>query len=240
MPPGARAAEPARGPVWPWGVASSEVLMAREPRNEESLIEDARWIETILTTQDVAAREACFASLMKKYWKLVVVLVTSRVRDPREAEDIAQEVFVRSFSSLPKLAEPVAFLGWLLRIARNLATDRLRSRRPTVSLEALGGAVEELALGAPDGSPAEFTRGVETAEEVSRALRALEELPEMYREVVALKYLKGLDGKTMAALLGEPEGTIRNRLFRALEKLREALSRKSNLSPPSLPPRARS
>jgi RNA polymerase sigma-70 factor (ECF subfamily) len=211
--------------------------MARELRNEESLLEDARWIETILTGRDQGEREACFARLMKKYWKLVVVLVTSRIRDPREAEDVAQEVFVRSFTSLPRLAEPVAFLGWLLRIARNLATDRLRSRRPTVSLEAMGGAAEEHAFWAADGSPAAFTRDLETAEEVTRALKALEELPEKYREVVALKYLQGLDGKTMAALLGEPEGTVRNRLFRALEKLREALSPDSNLR--SAPPGGR-
>jgi DNA-directed RNA polymerase specialized sigma24 family protein len=54
-------------------------------------------------------------------------------------------------------------------------------------------------------------------------LRAVSHLPEKYREVIVHRYLKGLDGKNMALYLGEPEGTIRNRLFRAIEKLREGL-----------------
>ena len=46
-------------------------------------------------------------------------------------------------------------------------------------------------------------------------------MPDRYREVITLKYLLGMDGREMASRLGEPEGTVRNRLFRALEKLRE-------------------
>jgi RNA polymerase sigma factor (sigma-70 family) len=61
-------------------------------------------------------------------------------------------------------------------------------------------------------------------------LTALGELPESYREVVTLRYLEGLDGKAMSQLLGEPEGTIRNRLFRALDKIRRNLEAKRLLN----------
>ena len=187
--------------------------------------EDAKWVATILSQDlvDGASREECYRKLMKKYWKLVSVLAESKVGDALEAEDIAQEAFLRAFRSLHQLAEPVAFLGWLLQIARNLATDHLRGRKPSISLDALGEGAERLPrmTGATD-----FVEDVEVREEAEQVYKALKELPEKYREVVVLRYLQDLDGRTMARLLGEPEGTVRNRLFRALEKLRQALQQK--------------
>jgi RNA polymerase sigma-70 factor (ECF subfamily) len=189
----------------------------------ESSREDATWIATILSGSPAEAQEECYANLLKKYWKLIVVLASSRTGDRRAAEDIAQEAFIRAFRSLRKLEEPVAFLGWLLRIARNLITDHLRSRPPRMeTIDAAGDVAGHWARPeAPD-----FQQKVEEAEEVELVLSAMKEIPEKYREVVALRYLQGLDGKTMARLLGEPEGTIRNRLFRALEKIRGNLERK--------------
>lgn len=193
----------------------------------DSGLEDAEWIAAILGNSTPALKEECYARLLRKYWKTINVLVLSKIRDRREAEDICQEAFVRAFRGLPELRRPAAFLGWLLRITRNLISDHLRSRRHEASLDVLGtnfardiecsrgqarsvGAEEELAL----------------SEELALAMEALGALPEPYREVVTLRYLQGLDGKTMARLLGEPEGTVRNRLFRALEKLRILLARK--------------
>jgi RNA polymerase sigma-70 factor (ECF subfamily) len=200
--------------------------MSEPPWNPESLAEDARWIAAILSGQDAAEREECYRKLMRKYWKVVAVLAAGKVGDPREAEEVTQEAFVRAFRSLGKLSEPVAFLGWLLRIARNLATDRLRGRRSMVSLDALGDAAEDLAASSMRSSAGDPSRSLESDEEAAHVMKALEELPEKYREVVALRYLEGLDGKAMARLLGEPEGTVRNRLFRALEKMRRSLQQK--------------
>ena len=132
--------------------------MSEPPWNPESLAEDARWIAAILSGQDAAEREECYRKLMRKYWKVVAVLAAGKVGDPREAEEVTQEAFVRAFRSLGKLSEPVAFLGWLLRIARNLATDRLRGRRSMVSLDALGDAAverREHRLGRPGDGGAE-------------------------------------------------------------------------------------
>lgn len=196
--------------------------MAVAPSSEESAREDARWVETILARGSTLEAEACYAHLMRKYWKLVNVLAVSKLGDPRDAEDVAQEAFLRAFRSLDRLAQPVAFLGWLLKITRNLITDRIRSRRPSVSLDAIA---ERAGLGTwdPGERGPDVTERLETAEEVERVLEAVAALPEKYREAVALRYLQGLDGKTMAELLGEPEGTVRNRLFRALQKLRSAM-----------------
>lgn len=190
---------------------------------KESLQEDARWIRGIVGATDPAQREEGYRSLMLKYWRLVRAVVTQRLGDRREAEDVTQEAFFRAWRSLDNLSEPAAFLGWLLRIAKNLSTDRMRSRRKTVSLDALGEGPASLDRALSESPSFEAT--MESEEETALAMKALSELPEIYREVVTLKYMQGLDGKEMAKLLGEPEGTIRNRLFRALEKLRQQLEK---------------
>jgi RNA polymerase sigma-70 factor (ECF subfamily) len=200
-------------------------MISREPSTEE----DARWIRTILSQRDAPPAEDCFRRLLEKYWRVVAVLAANKLGDRREAEDIAQEAFFRAFRSLESLAEPAAFLGWLLRIAQNLVTDKLRARKRTVSLDSLGVGGEP-GVAARKEAP-EFERTLESAEETAEAMQALSDLPEKYREVVALKYLKGLDGRAMAKLLGEPEGTNRNRLFRALAKLRASLEQKKAHKP---------
>ena len=197
-------------------------LAAQErARKEESSAEDSRCIAIILTASSREEADPAYRSLMKRYWRLVVVLATARVRDQREAEDIAQETFVRAFRSLKRLKNPQAFAAWLLRIARNVATDHLRARKPTISLE----NIPDSDLPTPSFSHREagFVAHYAARDEAERAMRAVRELPEKYREVVALRYLNGLDGRAISKLLGEPEGTVRNRLFRALGKLRNTL-----------------
>lgn len=185
--------------------------------------EDARWIEIIRTTNDRQIAEEAYRRLMQKYWQVVTLGAAQRVGDLREAEDVAQNAFVRAFRSLDSLKEPTAFLGWLLRIANNMATDHLRSRKSTVSLDTLGDSARGEPLGRSGVTEPDYQEDVERKEEIEQILSTLSTLPERYREVITLKYLLGMDGRTMAAHLGEPEGTVRNRLFRALEKLRENL-----------------
>lgn len=200
--------------------------MSRTGPDTDSLAEDARWIVAILAEASAEAREPLYRQLVRKYWKVVNVIVSSRLGDPREAEDVAQEAFFRAFTSLRSLSRPDSFLGWLLKIARNLATDRLRKRRFIVSLESMDGG-EELHAFARRSAEPDPARSMETAEEMEVVLDALSGLPELYREVVTLKYIEELDGKSMARALGEPEGTVRNRLFRALEMLRESLGKRA-------------
>jgi RNA polymerase sigma-70 factor (ECF subfamily) len=204
--------------------------MDSKPSATESANEDAMWIATILEQKPARAVEEAYTRLLRKYWKVVMVLTIQRVNDHREAEDIAQEAFIRAFRSLRNLEHPVAFLGWLLRIVRNLTTDHIRSRRPHISLDAVPpGALEsdsrlEHAPGRRPPQP-DFQKRLEEKDELEQVLEALSELPERYREVVTLKYLQGLDGKSMAKVLDEPEGTVRNRCFRALEKIRKKIEK---------------
>jgi len=198
--------------------------MGQPPSKERDSSEDAQWIQAIVTGSR-EAREAAYEKLFAKYWRLLLVLSRAKLRDARESEDVAQEAFIRAFRSLGSLDRPAAFLGWLLKIHRNLLIDHLRASRSR-ERSAPGGLLDELG---EDGFGFSVRQGVsveeelETREEIDRVLEAMAGLPELYREVLALRYVQGLEGKEMARVLGEPEGTVRNRLFRAIEKLRAAL-----------------
>ena len=168
----------------------------------------------------VEAEEA-FRALLEKYWRLLVAWVRPRLRDPSEVEDVVQETFIRAFRAIDRLQDPRCFLGWLLRIARNQAADHARRRREIRSLEGLsedGGSTCEVPFTFED--PGErLDRGAERL----AVLAAVDRLPEKYRLVILLRYFQGLSGVEMARVLGEPEGTVRNRLFRAHEKMRRIL-----------------
>ncbi len=190
----------------------------------QSYEDDSRSIEVIRRAGQSREAEEAYRHLVEKYWETVMLLAASKIRDVREAEDVAQESFARAFRSLDRLQEPSAFLGWLLRITRNIATDHLRTRRSELPLSGLNPAtIESGRKRATESEDTDHRERSERAEEVEAVLQALQELPDAYREVITLKYLHQMDGRTMARKLGEPEGTIRNRLFRALRKLRQTL-----------------
>jgi RNA polymerase sigma-70 factor (ECF subfamily) len=185
---------------------------------EESRREDAALVAEILARS--SGDEPC-RRLVAKYWRLLIAWIRHRVKDASEAEDVAQETFIRAFRALDRLADPDRFLPWLLRIAANRATDLARKRRNDQSLDRL---LEDGELPPHLSSPQEDPgRQIDIEEECRLVWRAVERLPEKYRLVMMLRYLEGLSGIEIAAALGEPEGTIRNRLFRAHEKIRRLL-----------------
>jgi len=187
---------------------------------------DAELVSDILANRSREASDEAYRALLGRYWKVVVVLVRSRLPSARDAEDVAQEAFIRAWRSLDRLENPRLFLGWLLRIAQNRATDHLRRRRREISIETLADGSLEAARRWGGDPPSASEERVENEEEWQMAREALDRLSEPYRTAVVLRYLKGLSNQEMARSLGEPEGTIRNRLFRGLRKLRRAMRQK--------------
>ena len=179
---------------------------------------DAELVSEILVARAAQHSEEAYRTLVDRYWKVVVVLLKSRCASNRDVEDLAQEAFIRAWRSLERLENPKLFLGWLLRIAQNLATDHLRKRRSETSLDNMDPAATRWG-----GSSSEVENKIEQAEEWEIVQAALRKIPERYQIVVSLRYLNGMSNKEMARSLGEPEGTIRNRLFRALRKLRKII-----------------
>jgi len=161
-------------------------------------------------------REA-YRTLVGKYWRVLSALAYQTIGDREEAEDVAQEAFIRAFAALPRLKDPRKFFPWLLAIMRRISLDRIRARRRRRT-QSLGDLPEEI-----QPSTGSDLEAVEERDEAIAALRAIGRLPERDRIVLTLRYLLEYEPHRIAEILDEPDGTIRNRIFRALHRLRRLL-----------------
>ncbi|HAB17073.1 MAG TPA: sigma-70 family RNA polymerase sigma factor [Verrucomicrobiota bacterium] len=177
--------------------------------------EQAMW--RVQTTDDHAA----FARLVERWETPIQRLCARMTGDLHRAEDLAQEAFTRVFSRRRDFEPSGRFSTWLWRIAINLCHDELRrrQRRPECSLD------EPAAEDGPSGAdsregaaltPAEVVEKLEQAELVRRAVLRLSE---SLRTVVILRHYEGLKFNEIAEVLGIPEGTVKSRMFEALERL---------------------
>lgn len=149
------------------------------------------------------------------------------VRDRTEAEDLAQEAFLRLFRHARAYKEIARVSTWLYRIAHNLGCNELRRRsyRASLSLDApLGGEDADGALGdsvaGPDPAPEAIAQD---ADRSRRVREAIEGLPEHFREVLLQVDIRGASYEEAARALNVKVGTIRSRLFRAREKLMDEM-----------------
>lgn len=142
-----------------------------------------------------------------------------------EAEDLAQEVFLKLYKSAPTYSAQSRFSSYALRVARNAWIDRRRRRavRPEGrSLEDAGEGQASLLERLPARS-ADGASRAEQAEERARLNAALRQLPESHASVFELAVVQGLPYADIAAALDIPVGTVKSRVFNALRKLRDAL-----------------
>jgi RNA polymerase sigma-70 factor (ECF subfamily) len=174
---------------------------------------------------------AAFEELVKHYYPRIYDYVARMVRDPVEAEDVAQEAFVRAYQALPHFRGDASFQTWLYRIASNLAIDASRHHKrrqwQTASLdEPLERGDSQLARDPVDDqsrTPAEQVEALAIREQV---WRAISELSDKLRPVVILHDLQGLSYDEIAGTLGCPLGTVKSRLFNARCQLRDKLKRR--------------
>ena len=147
-----------------------------------------------------------FGALYQQYGRLVHGILLAYV-PYHEAEDLMQDVFVKALERLPELREPEAFGGWLLAIARHMATDRQRSKKPmaepTQPLVAAKNA-------RPDG-------------EAFAVLDTIQRLPECYRETLILRLVEGMTGPEIAQRTGLTADSVRVNLCRGMKLLRARL-----------------
>ena len=144
-----------------------------------------------------------FGRLFERYVNLVHGVLLSRV-NAADADDLTQEVFLVAYQKLSTLAEPDAFGGWLLAIARNRATDLMRKR------------VDEHAL--PEVPVSDPRRA-----EAEQVLAVIRTLPEAYREPLVLRLVEGMTGPEIAARTGLKPESVRVNLHRGLGLLRERM-----------------
>jgi RNA polymerase sigma-70 factor, ECF subfamily len=170
-----------------------------------------------------AGDQSAFNLLVLKYQHRVLKLIGRFVHDAAEAEDVAQEAFLKAYRALASFRGDSAFYTWLYRIAINTAKNALVSqRRRPVDFD--------LDLQDPDQfdrqaklKEADTPEGVLLTEEIREVVeRAMEQLPEDLRTAIVLRELEGLSYEEIAEAMDCPVGTVRSRIFRA----REAIDRK--------------
>jgi RNA polymerase sigma-70 factor (ECF subfamily) len=168
--------------------------------------------------------KAAFDALVLKYQHKVLKLVQRYVRNPAEAEDIAQEAFIKAYRALPAFRGDSAFYTWLYRIAINTAKNSLvASRRRPVSydLDLQDGTQLQAQARLSDG---ETPEALALTDEIRRTVNeAIEALPDDLRLAIVLRELEGLSYEDIARTMECPVGTVRSRIFRAREAIDRSL-----------------
>ena len=181
------------------------------------------------TDADLVARilggeEELFTLLVDRYKLRLFRFVSRYLGDPEDARDVTQEVFLKLYSALDSFDPRYRFSTWAFRIAGNAAIDHLRRRRiRAIPLELpADDESDRRSIDPVDGKP-------DPLEELSRTrLRealdlAIEKLPDDYRELISLRHHGELAYEEIAELKGMPLGTVKNKLFRARQALRDLL-----------------
>ena len=160
-----------------------------------------------------AGSHEAFRELVERYRAPIVRFAYRLTHNPDEANDVAQDTFLRAYRGLGSFEPKRPFARWLFAIARNAAHDALRRSRRSLDIERPEASEqpgpEELALRHDDGL---------------RLREALDALPQRYRAVLELYYLRGLLYREVSGELGIPIGTVKTYLRRAKRRMRHELS----------------
>jgi len=159
-----------------------------------------------------------FGELVRRYQSSVYGVCYRLLGDSAEAEDLAQEAFLRAFRRLGTYDEARPFGPWVRRVAANLALNALEQRRPQ-TLE-WDDEVDQIR-----GDPLEMPEAAgERAEMAERVRAGLLRLPDHYRAVIELRHYQDMSYDEMASALGIGVGDVRTRLFRARRLMAKWLS----------------
>ncbi len=173
--------------------------------DERALIERCR------TGDDTA-----FGELVDRYKDLVYGVVYRMVSDRTQVDDLAQEVFLKVHRGLPYFRGDAKLSTWIFRIVHNVCSEA-RSRRPAdLPLESGTDDAPRREPGRPDAAFADI-------ELRDRLEKAIAQLPENYRLLIAAHYMKGVQYEALAEALNMPLGTVKTHLHRAKRRLRELL-----------------
>jgi RNA polymerase sigma-70 factor (ECF subfamily) len=174
--------------------------------------------------------ELAFAELLRRYRAPVFNLCLRMLKNRDDAEDVAQDVFIKVFSMLERYDERYAFRSWLFKIAANQCIDFIRKNR--VKLLRLDEPVryrgEEIERQLPDHSPAPDE--MLHSREVSDLLREItDELPPHYRAMIVLRHQEQLSYEEISSMMDLPLGTVKARIHRARAIMKDKLTKRRGL-----------
>ena len=165
-----------------------------------------------------------FSELVELFKDKVYQVAYRMVGHPQEAQDVAQEAFLRAYTNLDKYDMNRKFSTWLFRIATNVAIDRLRKKKPDFYLEdkvkGTEGLTYESQLAADQELPEDQVVTLEMQEWIQSEIN---QLPLQYRSAIILKYMEDLSLKEISEILDMPVSTVKTRIHRGREALRKRM-----------------
>ncbi len=168
-----------------------------------------------------------FEKLVDAYKSKIYNYVLRMLGDPEVAEDVAQETFIKAYSSLASFRGASSFQTWLYRIASNLAIDTMRRRKYRQNVYSLDQPMDtdegQMERDIEDDG-AEPDRQLQSAQLRRKVSEAILRLSPKLRTVIVLYELQGLSYEEIARIVGAPLGTIKSRLFNAREQLKDVLA----------------
>lgn len=167
-----------------------------------------------ILTRAQAGKEEALTELYNHYFERIYKFIYYRVSHKEVAEDLTEEVFIKSFHGLKNLQQTEAFEGWLYQIARNSVIDYYRSKKNLVPLEDVENTLEY---------ETNIVDIVNLQTEHTLLIKVLKDLTPEQQTVIKLKFFEDLDNSTIAKMMDKQEGAIRVIQHRAIAKLKELI-----------------
>jgi RNA polymerase sigma-70 factor (ECF subfamily) len=173
-----------------------------------------------LVARAIRGREDGFNELVRRYQRPIAAYVYRMVGDYDAALDLTQEVFIKVYSSLARYRPEFKFSTWIYKIAHNASVDHLRrsASREQAIISEVDGEEREMTVMSRKLSPEQEYAVEERRAEIERVVR---QLPSVYRELIILRHQHDLSYDEIAEVMSLPLGTVKNRLFRAREMMRQ-------------------
>lgn len=173
-----------------------------------------------LIEKAISGREIGFEELVNRYQRQITSYVYRMLNNYDAALDVTQEVFIKVYNSLEKYSSDYKFSTWLYRIAHNAAIDHMRRNsvpQQSLDIETKDGTFQ-LQIESQQPNPEQLRERSEWRTEIESVVRCL---PSAYRELILLRHGQDLSYDEIAEVTMLPLGTVKNRLFRAREMMRE-------------------
>lgn len=184
-----------------------------------------REVDQQLVARAQAGDQSAFELLVIKYQRRLVRLLSRMLKNTEEAEDVAQEAFIKAYRALPSFRGESAFYTWLYRIATNAAKNHIAANaKHAVNIDDWqsdeGEPLEAAASIRDPNTPENHMMSQQLAQTVENALTLL---PEDLRTAVMMREMEGLSYEEIAQKMDCPIGTVRSRIFRAREAIAKEL-----------------
>jgi RNA polymerase sigma-70 factor (ECF subfamily) len=173
----------------------------------------------ILVERAQAGDRAAYGELVERFQPTVYAIALARLRNPTDAQELAQEVFLHALTKLEQLRDPQCFAGWLRQITVRMAINRLTRGLPLAK-------VDDDVLDNTQAAGVAPVDELVQAEQAAELYRALERLKPVDRATLVAFYLRGRTLKQMAREFETPVGTIKRRLHVARNRLKKVLERR--------------